>query len=110
MDNRLYQRKYLLECLGKLGEVSKQQQVREHQPNYHFIHEVFLGFFLFLSYRVLLSLVGYAKKHFWTFWTLQALASLNCEKHIKNAKKLRSTESISGGIFKIQFSPKPSKI
>ena len=30
MDYRMHQRKYLLECLGKLGEVSKQQQIKEY--------------------------------------------------------------------------------
>ena len=29
MDYRLFRRKYLLRCLGKLGNVSKQQHIKE---------------------------------------------------------------------------------
>ena len=52
MDYRMFGRKYLLGCLRKLGEVSKQQQVIEYNQ---IIHIVFCSF-LFLSTRVLLSL------------------------------------------------------
>ena len=41
MDYRMFQRKYLLGCLGKLGEVQSNSRL---QPGYHFTHS-----FLFFS-------------------------------------------------------------
>ena len=68
MDYRMFQTKYLLGCLGKLG-VLKATVGDRVQPDYHFIHIVFCSF-LFLSARVLCSLAGYAQNQVSTYWTL----------------------------------------
>ena len=64
-------------------------------------------YFLFLSARVLLSLAGYARNHFSTFWTLWTKASLNFEEqpgqltelsllfHKTNLRKIEAHQSTS---------------
>ena len=49
MDYRMFRRKYLFGCLGKLGEFSKEQYSNRVQPDYHFIHIVLLFFSVFFS-------------------------------------------------------------
>ena len=72
------------EARGGLKAIAGKRQ----QPYYHFIHTVlFFCYFLFLSARVLFSLLGYARNHFSTL-TLRAKARLNFEEHVEQAGQL----------------------
>ena len=88
MDYRLFRRKYLLGCLGNLGEVSRATTLLSLYPDSFLL-------LLFLSARVLFSLAGYARNHFSTFWTLWAQARLNFEEYIKtNLNKKGSSKHL----------------
>ena len=56
----MFRRKYLLGCLGKLGEVLKATVGNRVKPDYHLIRVVFC-YFLFLSTRFLCSLQAMLK-------------------------------------------------
>ena len=47
MDYRLFRKKYLLGCLGKLGEVSKQQQVKDNNVTITLSTQFFITFCFF---------------------------------------------------------------
>ena len=56
----MFRRKYLLGCLGKLGEVLKATVGNRVKPDYHLVRVVFC-YFLFLSTRYLCSLQAMLK-------------------------------------------------
>ena len=83
MDYRLFQRKYLLGCPGKLREVSKQQQVRVATLLSLYPHSFLLLAVAFSQSHVLPDKL--CSKPFQHILDIVGLSQGNLEEHVKQA-------------------------